>query len=59
MADEEEKTRFQVLLDKVPSGYMYFPLVFLNDELALVASAEYYEILGAVREVLEQHAQAE
>lgn len=55
--DPEQEKRCQPLLDKVPQGYLYYPLVFINDELAIVGSAEYYEILNAVRQSMAEPAE--
>lgn len=52
MAKPEEEQKVRDLLDKVPKGYLFYPLVFVNGELRIVGSAEYYEILGAVRDLL-------
>lgn len=52
MAVPEQYEAKKALLDSVPKGYMYYPLVFVGEELKTVGSAEYYEVLYAVREVL-------
>jgi hypothetical protein len=31
---------------------MFYPMVFIGDELKMAGSAEYYEVLYAVREAL-------
>jgi disulfide oxidoreductase YuzD len=40
------------LLAKVPENQMYYPLVFANGELKIVGSAEYYQVLYMVRELI-------
>lgn len=51
MAVPEQYERGKAWLEQVPEGYLFYPLVFVNGELRVVGSAEYYEILGAVREI--------
>jgi disulfide oxidoreductase YuzD len=58
MAIPEQYEKGKVWLDQVPEGYLFYPLVFVNGELRVVGSAEYYEILGAVREVVRGEAAA-
>ena len=41
----------------MPEGYLYYPLLFVNGELKNVGSAEYYEILYVIREMLEPEPQ--
>lgn len=41
------------LLAKVPGNRQFFPMVFVNDELKAVGSAEYHQILYLVREALQ------
>ena len=51
MALPAEKAKCQPLLDKVPEGYLYYPLTFIDDELVLVAAAERFKyILHSVGE---------
>ena len=47
--DFEQK---KALLQKIPDGYLFYPIFFVDDELANIGSAEYYEVLYAVRSVL-------
>jgi hypothetical protein len=54
MAVSEQYEAKKELLDRVPKGYLYYPLVFVGDDLKTVGSAEYYEVLYAVREVLDE-----
>jgi hypothetical protein len=43
----------QALIDEASNrGYLYYPLVFIDNELKLAGSAEYYEVLYLVREAL-------
>ncbi len=45
----------QALIDEASNrGYLYYPLVFIDNELKLAGSAEYYEVLYLVREALEE-----
>ena len=53
MSDPVPHERAQELLKQVPEGYLYYPLVYVNDKLQIVGSAQYYEIYYAVREMLE------
>jgi len=53
MFKPEEAEHAQDLLAKVPQGYLYYPLVFVNGDLRIVGSAQYYEILGEVRGLLQ------
>jgi hypothetical protein len=43
----------KALLKSVPEQYNYYPMVFVNGELKIAGSAEYYEVLYAVREAFE------
>jgi len=40
------------LIDSAGDRAFYFPLVFVNGDLRITGSAEYYEVLYAVRQVL-------
>ena len=40
------------LLAKVPGNRQFFPMVFIDDELKSVGSAEYHQILYLVREAV-------
>ncbi len=53
MANPAEAERSKALLDQVSERYFFYPLVFVNGELKIVGSAEYYEVLHGVREVLQ------
>ena len=53
MAKADDFKRNSELLAKVPENRMYYPLVFVGDELKIVGSAEYYQILYTVRELVE------
>lgn len=50
--------RHKELLAQVPEGYLYYPLLYVNGQLRHVGSAEYYEILYVIREVLEPEPQS-
>jgi len=53
MVKPEEAEQVRDLLEQVPQGYLYYPLVFINGELRIIGSAQYYEILGEVRDLLQ------
>lgn len=46
--------RAKALLARVSGGYTFYPLVFIDGELEMAGSAEYYEVLYAVREALSE-----
>jgi hypothetical protein len=52
MAKPDEYKLNSELLAKVPENRMYYPMVFVGDELKIVGSAEYYQILYMVRELV-------
>lgn len=43
----------KALIAQVSERYFFYPLVFVNSELKLVGTAEYYEVLHVVRELLQ------
>ncbi len=47
-----DQERAKALLERVSGRYMFYPMMFIGDELKLAGSAEYYEVLYAVREAL-------
>ncbi len=53
MAEPEQKAQVEDLLAKIPRGYLFYPLVFIDDSLELVGSAEYHEVLYAVQQYLQ------
>jgi len=53
MSVPEEYEQHKALLEGVDNGRFFYPLVFINGELKLSGTAEYYEILYVLREVLE------
>jgi disulfide oxidoreductase YuzD len=53
MSVPEEYEQHKALLEGVDNGRFFYPLVFVNGELKLSGTAEYYEILYVLREVLE------
>ena len=53
MAEPGQQEKHKALLDQVEGQYIFYPLVFINDQLKVVGSAEYYDVLYAVREALE------
>ena len=53
MADPQHREDKQKLLAKVPENRLYYPLVFVDGEPAIAGSAEYYEVLYAVRAALD------
>ena len=46
------QTRANALLARVTGNHMFYPMVFINDEIVMAGSAEYYEVLYAVRDAL-------
>jgi len=44
---------FQALLAQVPDARRLYPLVFINEQLALVGSADFYDVAYHVQRVLE------
>lgn len=50
-ADQE---RVKALLERVSGRYVFYPMVFIGDEQKIAGSAEYYEVLYAVREALSE-----
>jgi len=54
MAEPGQQEKHKALLDQVEGQYIFYPLVFINDQLKVVGSAEYYDVLYAVRETLGQ-----
>ena len=52
-AKPDDLVRSSELLAKVPEHRMYYPLVFIDGELKIVGSAEYYQILYSVRELVD------
>ena len=55
VAEPQNMKAYQALIDEAARrGYLYYPLVFINNELKLACSAEYYEVLYLVREALEE-----
>jgi len=42
----------KALIESAGNRAFYFPLVFIDGELRIAGSAEYYEILYAVRQVM-------
>lgn len=52
MSVAEEHELKKELLSQVQEGYLYYPMFFVDDKLANVGSAEYYEVLYAVKQAL-------
>jgi len=53
MAVPEEYEQHKALLSGLDGGRAFYPLVFVNGELKLSGTAEYYEILYVLREMVE------
>jgi disulfide oxidoreductase YuzD len=53
MAKSDDFKQNSELLAKVPEDRMYYPLVFADGELKIVGSAEYYQVLYMVRELID------
>jgi len=49
----EAYERFQSWLERVPEGFLEYPLVFINGEFKLAGNAEYYEILVLVQDFID------
>lgn len=49
MADPAEAAAQADLLERVPENRRYYPIVLINGEPRIAGSAEYYEVLYAVR----------
>ncbi len=56
MTNPAQRAEAEPLLAQVPQGYMFYPLVYIDGNLELVGSAEYYEVLYAVQQVLQPDA---
>jgi hypothetical protein len=54
MADPAVEAAQADLLERVPENRRYYPIVFVNGEPRIAGSAEYYEVLYAVRAELDQ-----
>jgi disulfide oxidoreductase YuzD len=53
MADPAEQAAHSDLVERVPENRRYYPMVFINGEPRIAGSAEYYEVLYAVRSELD------
>ena len=53
MADPAQLEQHKGLLDKVPPDRFFYPFTFVNDELKLVGSCDYYQVLYALRDIVE------
>ena len=53
MALPDQYEQHKVLLEQVPQGYLYYPMVFVNDELKVTAGADPYQVMYVVQEVLQ------
>lgn len=52
IADPQVYERRRALLERVPEDYLIYPLVFIDNELTIAGSAEFYQIVYAVRDLL-------
>ena len=53
MAMPDEAASQAHLVAKVPGNRQFYPMVFINDELKSVGSAEYHQVLYLVRETID------
>ena len=53
MSVPEVYEQHKTLLQSIPEQNKHYPMVFVNGELKIAGSAEYYEVLYAVREAFE------
>jgi len=52
MAVPEQYEQQKDLLQLVPTGYLYYPMVFINGELKVTAGADPYQVIYAVQDML-------
>ena len=52
MAVPEQHAQHKELLEQVPEGYRYYPMVFVNGDLKLTAGADPYQVMYAVQELV-------
>lgn len=52
VADPAVYEQQRALLDKVPSGYMFYPMVFINGDLKVTGGADPYQVMYAVQTLL-------
>lgn len=52
MACPDVSDQAKALLSRVPSKFLWYPLVFVDGELRVVGSAEHYDVLQAVKDPL-------
>ncbi|MGI6376699.1 MAG: DUF1462 family protein [Anaerolineae bacterium] len=53
VADPEAYARHRDKIARAEQGFCVYPLVFINDSLASVGNAEYYQVLRFVRRYFE------
>jgi disulfide oxidoreductase YuzD len=53
VADPSALESYQALLAQVPDARRIYPLVFVNEQLALMGSADFYDVAYHVQRVLE------
>ena len=53
-ADPGVLERYADLLATVPPARQFYPMVFVNGKLGLVGSADFYDVLYAIRETAAQ-----
>jgi len=58
MAEPEAFEQHKALLDQVPGGYLYYPLVFIDGNLKVTGGADPYQVMYAVQTVLKEAAKA-
>jgi len=53
MAESDQYEQRKALLEKVPAGDVYYPLVFIDGERKLSGSADPYQIVYALQSVMQ------
>jgi disulfide oxidoreductase YuzD len=53
VADPAVYEQQKALLDKVPSGYMFYPIVFINGDPKITGGANPYQVMYAVQTLLQ------
>ncbi len=53
MAVPGKAEQMKDLLETVPKNRLYYPLVFVNGQFKVAGSAEYYQVLYAVRDLVD------
>lgn len=54
---QQGEERFRELIAQVPSGYLLYPLLFVDGQVKAVGGVEYFSLFQAVREAVESRQQ--